>query len=578
MVHSVLSRARRGGSKTMRTERNGVGEAGWSSDARAPANALGRARAAARWGLVGAIALAGCAPSGAGFGDELPDEGERPFTSEDATLLDFDFRGEAVAPWSTTPAKAIDEQLLFTVGQLNAFRSVARLDRAVVTEVKVTANGDGLARIRYRVRVPVGWGEPQLPDAFELVLPRRITASALAGLEAAHGGTCSDADAATVTPGNFWYHYRPLAPSCALAETEVVRATASVTVSVDNTIDAFPEHHLVWADNTLRAVAVFGKYEDGASDPGDPGIEAYHRFVADLPSALGLDLQSDPPDLDEAPGGAEVSFRGRTPDGRALEVTALLIDSPKLANKAFDARYAALSADADLLVYDGHAGLGANVRALAEKGTITPGKWQLVFINGCDTFAYLDDRLAERRAAANPGDPTGTRHLDVMTNLMPAYFASMPSATLAVIAGLLDPSRTYQDVLSDIDDAQVVVVTGEEDNAYHSTSPPPWPGLAASGVVARGDEDRFETPVLPAGEYRIALGAPAKAPLGDADLYIGLGFPPTADAFSYAPYLSTTAEIVELTLAAPTRLHIMVRGYEGSASAESQYDLAASAE
>jgi hypothetical protein len=445
--------------------------------------------------------------------------------------------------------------------------------------VKVTANGDGLARIRYRVRVPVGWGEPLLPDTFELVLPRRITASALAGLEATHGGTCSDADATTVTPGNFWYHYRPLAPSCALAESEVVRAAASVTVSVENTIDAFPEHHLVWADNTLRVVAVFGKYEDGASDPGDAGIAAYHRFVADLPGALGLDLESDPPDLGDPPGAgaAEVSFRGRTDDGRALEVTALLIDSPKLANKAFDARYAVLSADADLLVYDGHAGLGANVRALAEKGTITPGKWQLVFINGCDTFAYLDDRLAERRAAANPSDPTGTRHLDVMTNLMPAYFASMPSATLAVIAGLLDPSRTYQDVVSDIDDAQVVVVTGEEDNAYHSTSPPAWPGLAASGSVARGDEHRFETPVLPAGEYRVAISAPAKAPPGDADLYIGLGFPPTAAAFSYAPYLATTNEVVELTLAAPTRLHLMVRGYEGSESPEPGYDLAAAA-
>ncbi|MEJ7729269.1 MAG: hypothetical protein WKG00_08640 [Polyangiaceae bacterium] len=564
----------------MRTERSKMGEARRSGDDGARAYAGGLARAGRRWRcLLGAAALAGCAPAGADFGEELPGDGQRPFTSEHATLLDLDFAAEAVAPWSTPPSKAIDEQLLFTVGQLNAFHSVARLDRAAVSQVKLTANGDGLARIRYRVRVPVGWGEPLLPDALELVLPRRITASALAGLEATHGGACSDADAATVTPGNFWYHYRPLAPSCALAEPDIVRATASVTVSVDNTLSAFPEHHLVWADNTLRVVAVFGKYEDGASDPGDAGIEAYHRFLADLPGSLGLDLESDPPDLGDPPGAgaAEVSFRGRTADGRALEVTALLIDSPKLANKAFDARYAALSADADLLVYDGHAGLGANVRALAEKGTITPGKWQLVFINGCDTFAYLDDRLAQRRAAANPGDPTGTRHLDVMTNLMPAYFASMPSATLAVIVGLLDPSRTYRDVLSDIDDAQVVVVTGEEDNAYHSTSPPPWPGLSASGAVARGDEDRFETPLLPAGEYRVALGAPAKAAPGDADLYIGLGFPPTADAFSYAPYLSTTSETVELTLAEPTRLYILVRGYEGSESPACSYDLAAAA-
>lgn len=527
--------------------------------------------------LLLAALLAGCAPQGADLGTESPADEDRPFTSEHATLLDFAFEGVAVAPWSTTPAKAIDEQLLFTVGQLNARRSLARLDRAVVSDVKVSANGDGLQRIRYRVRVPVGWGEPDLPDTFELVLPRRISVSSLAALEATHGGSCSDADEATVTPGNFWYHYRPLAPGCALTDAEVVRATATATVSTENQPgDTFPEHHRIWADNTLRVVAVFGKYDDGATDAKDPGIEAYHRFLADLPHSLGLEVQSDPADLPAAPGvsAPEVAFRGRTSDGRALQVTAMLIDSPKIASKAFDARYAALTADADLLVYDGHAGLGANVRALAEKGTVAPGRWQLVFVNGCDTFAYLDERMAQRRAKANPDDPSGTRHLDVMTNLMPAYFASMPSATLAVIGGLLDPSLTYREILSEIDDAQVVVVTGEEDNAYHSTDVPAWPGFVVSDAVAPYEVDRFETPVLPAGSYRVAIEPQAKAPAADADLYVGVGFEPTPASYSFAPYLDTSDETVEVELESAARLYLMVRGYEGSPG-EARYTITA---
>ena len=52
-------------------------------------------------------------------------------------------------------------------------------------------------------------------------------------------------------------------------------------------------------------------------------------------------------------------------------------------------------------------------------------------MNGCDTFAYVDDALADIRQRLNPDDPTGTRYLDVLTNVMPSYFRDMGDASMA---------------------------------------------------------------------------------------------------------------------------------------------------
>ena len=99
---------------------------------------------------------------------------------------------------------------------------------------------------------------------------------------------------------------------------------------------------------------------------------------------------------------------------------------------------------------------------------IDTGQYAIVFMNGCDTFAYVDGHLAEARAELNPDDPTGTRYMDMVTNVMPSFFRSMPYASMAMIDGLLayEHPKTYDEIFKLIDKSEVVVVTGEEDNVY----------------------------------------------------------------------------------------------------------------
>src|SRR4029079_9895345 len=110
-----------------------------------------------------------------------------------------------------------------------------------------------------------------------------------------------------------------------------------------------------------------------------------------------------------AGGYVETSFT-REQSGAALRVVALLIDGVRVAPASFDKRYGELSPGADVITYNGHAGLGANVRALATKGRFFPGKYQIFFFNGCDTFAYLDETLAKTRALLKPDDVDSTRY------------------------------------------------------------------------------------------------------------------------------------------------------------------------
>ena len=51
---------------------------------------------------------------------------------------------------------------------------------------------------------------------------------------------------------------------------------------------------------------------------------------------------------------------------------------------------------------------------------------------------------------------------------MPSYPSSTAEATMAIMRGLLsyDAPMTYEEILKGIDPREVVLVTGEHDNAY----------------------------------------------------------------------------------------------------------------
>ncbi len=516
------------------------------------------------------LALGGCATPSIAT-EDLPFTKQDPLkadTSAEAVFLDFRFDGELVTTSRWSPERQIEDQLLYTMGQLNGEHGVARLDRVELSDVSVQAEGDAY-RVTYSARVPVAWGRRQsVPNEYTFVLPRDVSYAGLNRFTDTYQHSCVEWGAHDVSSGSMWYYFRPHRSGCSLDDADVVHAVADVQVSDINTTGRFPEYDRVWEDDALRVVAVFGKYEDGATTTDDAGITGYNRFVGAVRDELrGHALTTVPEQVPTDPGveAPDVTFHATLEDGRSVEVVAILVDNVRTAGATFDARYGELSTRADLIVYNGHAGLGANIRALAQKGRWVADQYAIAFMNGCDTYAYVDSALWDAHAAVNPADPSGTKHLDIVMNGMPAYFRSMPNATMALVRGLMgyDAPRTYEQIFSDIDSSQVVLVSGEQDNTFTpgggGDPTPTWEGLNESGSLARGEEAHFETPVLAAGRYRFSITGS-----GDADLYVRIGSAPTPREYDCRPYRSDANETCEVELPADAPVHVMVRGYRDS--------------
>ncbi len=531
-------------------------------------------------GVLGALAV-GCAadasdPSGPGTqtidsGDLVKPEDGKADASHLAVFLTFEFDGEVLVSSTWNTKRAIEDQLLYTIGLLNGEKSVGRLDTVELSDIRTEPAENGKTRVLYHAKLPVAWGKKDsVPTTYTLRLPKDGTYQGYEAFTQKYSKDCVDWGAHDVTAGSMWYYYRPKASRCTLAQEDVVDLVAEVRPSGTQTTGKYPEYDKVWEDGVLEVVAVYGKYEDNATSNSDAGISAYNEFVRAMKTKLGAhSLVTTPATFPSSPGVGtpDITFEATLADGKKTRVVALLVDNVRTAGATFNTRYASLTPTADYIVYNGHAGLGANVQALAQKGKWVAGQWAMVFMNGCDTFAYIDDALWAAHAAVNPGDPTGTKHVDIVTNAMPSYFSNMPEATMAIYSALLDPAEplTYEGIFKKISSSQVVLVSGEEDNEFvpggGGGNPEPWAGMNESGSVAKNAESRFETVTLEAGRYVFDMTGS-----GDADLYVRVGTAPTKSAYDCRPYRYGSKESCAVDITTPAPVHVMVRGWASSSN------------
>ena len=410
------------------------------------------------------------------------------FESAEATLIEFEMDGQLLADTNDPAAlrPLIDAQLMYAVGQLNGERAVGWYERLEVSAISATASPSGRYDVRYRAKLPVAWGAPALPATYTLLLPASLAPEDQVRFTEKYGTTCVDPDGGDLNAsgrpdaGRMFLFYRPQRQGCALAPEDVVQISARVSPSAENTTGKYPEYHRIWEDGALDFVAVFGiEIQD---TPSDPGVKAFDDFLRSADAFLAT-LQTDETKRTTTrtiiDGRRQTRIEAVLADGRAVHVDAILI-GPQLANEsaAFDAWYDAASFRADVIFYSGHAAHGANVRSLMTKGTFQPKKYLVWVVNGCDTLAYVDRTLAERRAALNPDDRSGTKYMDTVSNVLGAWFRMGDETAIRFVRDIVTATganaapKTYRQLFSGIDRGQIVVVTGEADNEFPITPKP----------------------------------------------------------------------------------------------------------
>jgi hypothetical protein len=400
---------------------------------------------------------------------EDAEAGNDAITSNDGKILDFTFKGEVVANEGVKARTAIIAQLAYTQGILTtAERGNGQVGQVKLTEVVESPSVKGKKTITYTAQLPVAWPKDggAVPEAYDLPVPKDVTA--LDAFNAKYDGKCGTNEYGVE---NFWHDWNPKADGCTIADADVTRSRATVKPFASETTGKFPEYDLMWKDNELDVVAVFGLIDGGVDTESDFGVGEFNRFIA------GAQALVSKPSVKKNAKSASV-LRDTTITGtvtiagqkRPVKIDVLLVHEVKSVGADFDKRYDPISAKADLIMYDGHAGLGQNVNALARKGKVVAGKYQLVLLNGCQTFAYIDTTMNDRRIEANGAatDPNGTKFMDVMGNALPGFANNLASMSLSLLGASLktDKPKSFNDLMNGMPTEHLVVVFGEEDNRF----------------------------------------------------------------------------------------------------------------
>ena len=213
-----------------------------------------------------------------------------------------------------------------------------------------------------------------------------------------------------------------------------------------------------------------GTNEHGATNNSDLGISEFNSLYSRLWSNYGKPKTINVPlDKNDTPGmkNPDVEMTFELANKKTLNINLLLIDKSQLQmpTPTFKARLQDRIQKSDLVSYNGHSGLGSNIRALVHLGRYEKGRYQVFYFNGCDTFSYVDSSLAEEHLAVNPGFGT-YKFVDFISNSMPSPFGGFASSSIALVNSIVGMKHTYKQILNQFSSYQRAVIMGEEDNLW----------------------------------------------------------------------------------------------------------------
>jgi hypothetical protein len=374
----------------------------------------------------------------------------------------------------------IREQLMYTIGQFNGlYGGVPDINKLEIEILSQEQLSDGKIEVTYTAKLFIAWPREQhIPSSYMLILPKGGDYSSLQSFYQEYGSDeeenkdCLAWEAHNVSQSIFWYYYRPEKYSCRLnqdVENEIyTHFPIHLRESEQNTYGKFPEYGKIWEDQQLVITTIFGKAEEGAESESDAGISAFRDTVNKLlftfgsPESINVELRNGR--FVDSVKNNQVLMTFSLPQG-TLDIALFLIDGIRVAPLNFQEIYNQRTLISDFISYSGHSGLGANIRALAHMGNFQKDQYQIFLINGCDTFAYVDEALRDAHHKVNP-DFGPDKFVDIITNAMPSYFHMNRRSNMEIITALVDQKLDFEQILNGFDQRQRAVVTGEQDNKW----------------------------------------------------------------------------------------------------------------
>ena len=376
-------------------------------------------------------------------------------SSPHAHMLEASFsEGEIVSPSENTEdiEDQVRRQLRYLIGTLNGYQGGAAINSTLdvsVGEREILPSG--LYRFSYTASVLLAWNRSYgLPTRRTFLLPSRADDAGLRDFYRAYQHCKEEADYREWN--DFFYYYRP--QSCRISERDplVVGLDANLSLSQKSVSQRSPEFELIWKDNQLRTIAIFG--DSGTRFSGVSQFYQYLRKWFGRPASDQYEYYS--------------GFRVRNQEysthlGQVVvETFELYGEHIHQLSDTFDLRYEQSSVLADYVAYNGHSGYGKNIAKLSSIGKFTAGQYKLFYLNGCDTFSYFNSDLIQRHQSLNPNFGP-TKYIDVITTAMPSYFKEMAYGSARILWALANQKENYEVILRNIRNG-IPLVIGDEDN------------------------------------------------------------------------------------------------------------------
>jgi hypothetical protein len=388
-----------------------------------------------------------------------------------SNLVDMSFDTEVRAPSADEAERLIDAQLYWLVGPFHELGGDPRLTWAEKTKTGTATDGD-VSVAKFHVKMSVAWPKAvALPAKYEIVLPSHVDSDSQSKFYDKYKDKCIGADH-DQDWSNAWYNFDPKMSGCELADADVIKVSASLAKKTDNTVDTYPEYDRIWSDKKFQVVAVFGRDTPGSTNDDDSGALEYKKYINGLKAESSLsDVHAAEETFDDnGQPGKQTTIDAKLANDRTLHAVVFLLSKPSWSGDEFAKRYNPATEEADYVAYAGHAGLGGNIQKLQSLGTFKRGQYQVFVYDGCDTFAYIDKTLFEKKKAANGAadDPEGTRDLDLVLNALPTPWTSGDPSVLKLTRALINDAQPtkFEAILQMFPRSAAPVVVGDEDNKF----------------------------------------------------------------------------------------------------------------
>ncbi|OGQ18627.1 MAG: hypothetical protein A3B70_06445 [Deltaproteobacteria bacterium RIFCSPHIGHO2_02_FULL_40_11] len=304
------------------------------------------------------------------------------------------------------------------------------------------------------------------------------------------------------TEDDFWYFWDPDLKKCSLKkDSKNVIRTFGTLVRKKSTLLTYPEYDRLFGDNlngeTLNIALFFGYIDEidilsfrhskrVRRRKRDDAYDAYRSTIQELKKrGFRITHAKELFRVYPAPDGKHhftnglnfltrlqkqvPSELGTTID---LKIQILLADTSIDAKDATFHHYIKPAFEsADIVLYDGHSGLGGNLDLTSQEFQdiqFTPNKYQIYFFNGCSTYPYFNGSFFNKKG--------GRKNLEIITSGLPTLTATSVLNTLAFLDYFLEgKTRSYQKILQNLtrsnfeeeeDLVYLLGVNGDEDNSF----------------------------------------------------------------------------------------------------------------